>query len=210
MRHLIDIMEKYYRGTRDEPEKSARTSLSFTDDKDVASVYAASPVTGNYISGSRVSGAEFEMKNPVDLSNEMQIDLNNAFYAVGISDASEHVDDVLKLINGLSKLHDKGWNFHYKIINNLDWDDLKSAIYKTAQRDDWDSFFNLLDYTFVDTYALCDTPTFIRLAKQNGFDGIIHMDNFDAGVKIADSLLGKKKDNKHLTYRPFGDIKWGL
>lgn len=210
MREWLNLFEKYYRGTQREPEQTVRSALSFTDDKDVASVYAASPKTGDYVPGSRVSAADFEMKNPVDLSSHMQIDLNNALGYAGINDASENVDDVLRLVIGLQRLEERGMRFHYKIVNGLDWDELRFAIHKSASKEDWDTFFNLLDYTIVDSYAICDTPTFVRIAKEHGHDGIIHLDNFDAGVKVADKLLGKQKPNSHITYRPFGEIKWGL
>ncbi len=210
MRYFEIMSEVYYRGTRDEPERSARPSMSFTDDKDVANVYAASPKTGDYVPGSRVSKANFEMKKPVDLSREMMMDLNTALGEVGVMDPSERVDDVLMLINGLRQMEERGHPFHHKIINGLDWDELLSAVRKSAAREDWDRFFNLLDYTSVDTYALCDTKTFVRLAKEHGFDGIIHMDSFDAGAKVGNKLLGKQMGNSHLTYRPFGDVNWGV
>lgn len=210
MRDLINVVEAtYYRGSRLDPERTTRPTLSFTDDPDVASVYAADPQTKKYTSGSRVTKAQFDLKNPVDLSHEVQIDLNTALSEAGMADPSEHLDDVLKLIGGLAAMEDRGTIFHYKIINDLDWVELSRALRRTASAEDWSRFFDLLDFTYVDGYALADTKTFTRIAKANGRDGIIYQDAFDIGSNVAHSLIGKTKPATHLTYRPFLPVRWG-
>jgi len=209
-RKWMRLAEAYYRGTRSDPTHSKRPTLSFTTDPDVASVYASVPKTGEYGSGAQVSKADFEMKNPVDFSDMEQVSLHDALAATGMADPSEHVDDVIKLILALAKMSDNDIPFDYKIYNNLDWFELAKFVRSAANSEDWDRFFDMLDYTVVDTYALCDTKTFIRLAKQGGHDGIIHQDIFDGGAKVALKLIGKNMNNRHLTYRPFGAVKWGV
>ena len=199
----------YYRGSRDEPELTKRSSLSFADDPDIASVYAAHPETQQYTDKSRVSRAQFDLKNPVDLSYTVNIDLNTALGQVGVLDASENIDDVISLLIELENMEDRGVPFHYKILGGKSWDELQSKLIRYKDKEDWDSFFLLLDNTMIDCYALCDTKTYARLAKEHGYDGIIHLDSFDAGAKVATKLLNKEKPNTHLTYRPFNDVKWG-
>ena len=209
MRRFIEIAEGvYYRGSRDEPKRTRRPSLSFTDDPDVASVYSADPGTGNYALGSRVSKATFDLKNPLDFSQSDEVSLSAALNAVGIRDPLAHFEDVRKVVYFLWALDDKGVPFNFKLAGRRDWQELYRDLTKAAQDDEDGEIDDLLSWSFVDVYALADTKTYTRLAKQAGFDGMIYQDVFDGGSRMAKTLLGKTKPDRHLTYRPFGNIEW--
>lgn len=208
MRRLLTITETFYRGTRRDPEKTLRPSLSFTDDPDVASVYASEPGKDAYGAGAQVAKANFDLKRPVDLEGPT-VTLYDAFVALGV-DPTDHEDDVLKLIAGLMRIQDRGRSFYFDTLHYIEFiDHLSPELRRLADRNDWSSFTTVLEQTTVDAYAICDTATYTRLAKEQGFDGFKYVDSFDIGAKVAPKLLGKDKPNTHVTYRPFGSIRWG-
>jgi hypothetical protein len=211
---MRDIIEAtYYRGSRSDPEHTKRPSLSFTDDPDVASVYAADPKSKAYVTGSRVTRADFDLQNPVDLSGSDMISLEDALYAAGIADATEHVQETRNLIYALYLMNDRDVPFHFRFPPgmNIDfWEELRTSVRRAVAREDWETFSHILQHTEVDVYAIADTKAYTKIAQATGHDGIIYHDSSTGASKMAPDLIGKSINAKHLTYRPFGPVKWGI
>lgn len=208
-----------FRGTRKVPKpdrfSTKRTIPSFTSSPDVASVYASSyqAFTHTYGSGATVSPVYLSIQNPVDFSRDESVSLADLLDKLNAN--ADNPDDQAALLYLVRQLWQRDENdtmpFKSQLprgnLGRMDWEDLHTAMRSRMQREaDW---YDLADYTSVDTYAIVDCSAFVSLAKKHGFDGAIHQDVFDIGARVAPSLLGKETihgvstENTHLTYRPF-------
>lgn len=202
-----------YRGTRRPGTNTKLSSPSFTADEGVATVYASTPTSKNgkadaeHRSGATVGTYFLAIKNPlkVDEINMPFGDFLDA-YMNGIS--QEEISKMLVWLSNRESGKVIGPKFSYEINE----DALPSehlgflgvdlrAFLRIARMEDFDR--EVLNALKVDTFALIDSPAFVRTAKSMGYDGAIHLDAFDVGSDVSPKLIGRKLSNTHLTYRPF-------
>jgi GNAT superfamily N-acetyltransferase len=202
-----------YRGKRRPGDSTRLSSLSFTPDRDVASVYAATPFEKNwekdakYRPGANVGAYHLAIRNPIEIK-EVRMGLGDFLneYLPGIS--KEEINKMLILLANRETGKSHGPLFTYEIDEDQlppehlgFWAVDMPAFLKIARAEDFDH--DILNALTIDTFALIDSPAFVRVAKSLGHDGVVHVDTFDFGSKVSLKLVGKKLPDRHITYRPF-------
>lgn len=214
-----------FRGTHHPDEAdSFKTKLnipSFTTSPDVASIYAAksSGVMGepSYVSGSNVAPYYLSIQNPVVLPERVNLAGLISRLNANLAD-EDQAWSVANLLHDLSARtsYGSGHNhFEYSIASSDDdghyttFDELAGRIEELAEDGRDRDIYKLLKSVRLDAFAVADCDSFVSLARNNGFDGVIYHDPFEGGSgeahlvgKAEDELIGVD-DKTHLTYRPF-------
>lgn len=172
-----------------------------------------------YKRGSNVGVYYLKMEKPFDarplgetaslweIINELNWDFrfNPAPKTIGIVELES-------IISGLDDLQGKA-NFHVEFNGDLrDWDDclqvLSKADNETDDEDRTDQVESMLMDVDIDVYAVIDTHEFTDVLMMLGYDGAIHKDVFDVGMKYYQGdkekiEAGVNADAVIDTYRPF-------
>lgn len=217
-----------YRGTRRVPKpdsfrtQSGRSTVSFTSDPYVASVYSRTPdiFTGiaEYQRGASVGAFYLKIENPLDMRklNAEEGSLDEIFDLLPwdwSDEASEEcrftLQDAINVIEDLDELKTVFKQDFSGDVNSFE--DLVSELYDAYSIEDLDERAEkinglLMDVT-VDVYAVADTAAFARALERLGYDGLIHLDVFDNGLPYYEGDKGKIDEGYSAkavitTYRP--------
>lgn len=220
---------RFFRGQRRVPSSTkfvttqGRATPSFTPLPAVANVYAGDPnYGGQYRQGANVGVYYLKMEKPLDLRHlgeqatlEEIIGELNWDWRRAAGHNTFNVEDLLDLLYGLDRLQDKT-AFHFDINVNMNdtFDELRDTVERwsnNAKIDDdtlGQKIENMLYDVTVDVYAVVDTPEFTEVLRRLGYDGAIHKDVFDIGIKYyqgpeGDIEQGHSSDHVIDSYRPF-------
>ncbi|MDE0916078.1 MAG: hypothetical protein OSB57_12960 [Planctomycetota bacterium] len=237
------MAKKVYRGTL-KPEhqtgKGRVWPLSFSESSDISSIYSSTPNMGgaNFETGASVGEYYLSIQKPLELGSgegdmllsELLADLeftNRDPKVEGITD--EEIQKVFNYLINRQTGKVKAGRFKYEIDDYEG--DYEAELSFLSPRSDLHEMRDMIEYGSgydeimgiaedlrVDTFALADTPTVMRVAKRLGYDGFVHRDQF-AGVEAGRPLLGKHDiegieynlsgfrdggyEDQHLTWRPF-------
>jgi len=218
-----------YRGTQRPQIDGRLVSPSFTDSKDVASIYSASPDSLRHEEGASVYPVYLSIKNPVKLPwhNCSFGDILRALkYGEGGIEHEEAVDILKHMANrktamdrpfgkleSLAKLGD----YRYKVLDEDgdeeegDFGDLLRGKHPIHTfKEDFDSWgMDVADRLVADTYAFVDAPAFVRAAQKNGHDGVYHHDILQH-EKAIKKLTGKdfegENEEPHKMWTDFDEL----
>lgn len=218
-----------YRGQRKSPRDDGfttthgRACVSFTDDREVANVYAGQSATAfRYGPGSTIVAAYVAMKNPLDLRHRGEkLTLDDLIMDLrGVDLAQDEMDDGVgyhDLANAISGFDTVIFNTNARWdISALDgkgyhlrgFEELANRLVELGDLGDDEQLSNLLYEVEFDTFVLADSVKFKRLLRRLGYDGVIHTDVFDVGLKHYQGDKEKLEDCFHAeavitAYRPF-------
>lgn len=218
----------FYRGHRRAPlddgfkTTNGRATTSFTTDLHVANVYARQLETREYGGGSTIIPVYMVMRQPLNLYNhgeqltleDLVMSLPNVDLEEEIIDGGVGYLDLANAIRGFDSVIYKT-NASYEIeagdgagYRIRDFSELADRIEDLGGEGDCDGVSNLLYDVKFDTYLVADSKNMTKLLKKLGFDGVIHADVFDAGIKHYEGDKsnfeeGSSSEAVITTYRPF-------
>lgn len=217
-----------FRGNRRVPSavgyklQRGRATPSFVPDPEIASVYTRQLNTMQYGAGSNITPVYLSIKNPFDIRQlgEM-VDLSDLVAMLNYDWRIEHglksgklgYGDLSFIVFGMQETIESV-RAQYRIQASdgegwvvRDFEEFSELIEEYGAAEDYDELEALLIGTTVDAYVIGDNPQWIQALKYLGYDGIIHYDIFEAGVKhLADPSrldTGDTDVPTHVTYRPF-------
>jgi len=220
---------KLFRGQRRNPREdgftlsSGRATPSFTPDPDVASVYSRQLDTREYGAGSNVVPTYLSIKNPLDLRalgehpslgevvELLPYDWREPSaldqFKVGYADLAEALRDMDTTVFRTNAEHDirAGDRDGLRVRS---FDELADLIEQLGEDGDYEGIENALADVSVDAYSFADSPMFVDMLKQAGYDGVIHKDVFESGADHYEPGRDKLEEGStgvpvHDTYRPF-------
>ena len=208
---------------------SGRATPSFTPDPDVASVYSRQLDTRQYGAGSNVLPTYLSIKKPLDLRAVGEhpslgdvVELLNYDWneptglhdgKVGYLDIAEALRDMDTTAYRTNAEHDiKAGDSDGLQVRSFD--ELADLIEQLGEDGKYEELENALHDSSLDAYSFADSPMFVDMLKQLGYDGVIHKDVFEGGADHYEPGRDKLEEGStgvpvHDTYRPFeqGQVK---
>jgi hypothetical protein len=208
-----------YRGNfRDYVGRSEVTGpLSFTEFPQIASVYASKQDffgDANYVRGSQIVPAYLSIERPLKIST---VGVNFGKLMNRLQDTGEvNTADVVQIAREVLDRYAsrRGPSFQVKIrgYDNTRW--FVNNLADAAKKYGLVGVLREAEAMHVDAFALVDNSTFSALLEKHGYDGVIHKDVFQGGLKYVERLTGRPIDEgavsargEHWTYRPFKETQ---
>lgn len=208
----------FYRGQRSAiATLQARLVLdSYTESPEVASMYSHGKgvVFPVYIS----------IEQPLKI-DEYIVTFYDALWYLGYWDGSMSFDETVKILNYL--INRSRWAGGYVVPANrrrfarmptfkasLQWDtDLETLEALSRFKEAWEDLEDepeeaseISSDLAIDTFAVVETPAFLRTAESLGYDGVIHADPVSRNALEKSS--GKSIDDIENIYTPYSDPDW--
>jgi len=222
--------QKLYRGERSrrtmEPGRG-RATLSFTTDPEVANVYSRniknSFLYGNpYGAKSNVLPVNLSMQNPLDIRNLNEYpDLEDVYTtlnrdgSVSLLDMADLTDDLIEMSEKLGGKTQREFGVRevstfpeYLTKLGVKYNKAIAEGNEFKANEILEDALTELSLIHTDAYLLGDSNEFVDLAKKQGYDGLIHKDVFDGGMRLYEGdpkaiEEGFNADHIIDTFRPF-------
>jgi hypothetical protein len=208
---------------------SGRATPSFTPDPDVASVYSRQLPGKQYGAGSNVLPTYLSIKKPLDLRAVGEhpslgdvVELLNYDWnePTGLHDGKVGYIDIAEALRDMDTTAYRTGAEHDIRAGDSDgmqvrsFDELADLIEQLGEDGKYEELENALHDSSLDAYSFADSPMFVDMLKQLGYDGVIHKDVFEGGADHYEPGRDKLEEGStgvpvHDTYRPFeqGQVK---
>lgn len=196
-----------------------RGTLSFTRRAAIANVYARQLPSYEYGPASNVVPVYLAMRNPLDLRHLGQsitlYDLVDSlpfqkclgqdpeagqFGYFDLAHAISGFDGLAYRTNARFEIEATDAEGMYRV---RDFNELSDCILEHGAAEDIDALNDLLEAVTFDAFLVGDSKNWRNLLYRIGYDGVIHIDAFDIGVRLLDPDESDIDSLNGETYRPF-------